>query len=78
MSKEIKINRLILTIGKKELELTPDEARKLKDELNNLLGFHYPQPHPIIIERPVPVGPPLPYSPWYTTCDSNSVSITTS
>ena len=36
--KEIKINSINLTIGKKEISLTVEEAKKLKEALNTLFA----------------------------------------
>ena len=35
-NKEIKINEIVIGIGKKEIRLSPDEAKQLAEQLNKL------------------------------------------
>jgi hypothetical protein len=38
MSKEIEISKIIIKIGKKEIKLSPKEAKQLQTALNDTLG----------------------------------------
>jgi hypothetical protein len=38
MEKEIKISEIVIELGKREIKLTPDEARKLKELLSEMFG----------------------------------------
>lgn len=38
MSDEVKVNSVELTVGGATIKLTPENARKLRDALNSLLG----------------------------------------
>jgi len=58
MSKEVKVSKVILKIDGKEIELSLESARELKDVLNDMLGSP-----PIM--REVERYPYVPYIPWY-------------
>lgn len=69
MNKKIEIKKVVIQIGDKEAELTIEQARELKDALNELLGKKetvYLPSSPVIIERPYP----RPY--WATTWGNTS------
>jgi len=53
------IKKIVLEIGDKEIELTPDEAKELKDVLNNLFG----EKDIVYIPKPYPVYHPYPH--WW-------------
>lgn len=65
----VKITKITIEIGKKKLELTLDEVKKLRDELNSLaekenvwIPWTYPQVNP---------------SPWYpVTTYSGTIELT--
>lgn len=58
MEMEIKIEHITIKIGDKTVELTPDEARRLKLELDSL----FPEP----VWRTIPQPYPVPVNPWPT------------
>jgi hypothetical protein len=65
MTKKIEVKKVVIQLGDKEAELTIEQARQLKDALNELLGSKetvYVSPSPIIIERPYT----YPYSPYWS------------
>lgn len=75
-AREIAVSKIVLTIGKKEIILTLDEARQLRDELDSAL----PRPAffaPIIYNPPI-FNPPytLP-EVWCTTSENSYQQITT-
>ena len=60
----------------RKLELTPDEAKNLRDALIETVGPHTPTIIPVYIPPypPYPVYPPLYYrTPW--TCTDTTISI---
>jgi hypothetical protein len=64
MSK-IKVDAIKITIGRKTLELTPDELKELRDILDATFpkATVQPWPAPVIIERPV--YREWPYRRWH-------------
>lgn len=56
MSKKIKVDSINIKIGDDLTKLTVEQAKELKDLLNELLGesktVYLPSPPPVIIERP--------------------------
>ena len=80
MNKEVSIKKVVLSIGKKEIELTVEEARQLKDSLDQVFGekviketvierrvdwqWIWPQP---IYTPLVPTNPLYPDPPYRTT-----------
>lgn len=52
---KIKVETIRITIGRKTLELTPEELKELRDILDETFPKYIvpPTPAPIIIERPV-------------------------
>ena len=85
MSKEEKIDRVILKIGEKEIELTVEEARKLKTVLDDMLGdqqivrewddrwfWHYDhwKWNPVLIPAN-PLYPKQPYKPAEIWCGTS-------
>jgi len=72
MKTKVTIDKITVSIGDKQLELTLDEAKSLHQELDNLLAKHFPVfPTPVVINQPYPV-PCYPHRPiwdrWETTC----------
>lgn len=69
------ITQLKIRIGNREIELTPDEARQVHDELAKLFAPPPPVVSPIIIQQPLPWSQPWwqspitcePPSPWQIT-----------
>lgn len=59
--KRIKIQNINIKIGDKTLSLSPDDARELKDILNNLLGGEK------VVEKEVVKWYPYSYPQWYVT-----------
>ena len=75
MDKKMELTKIIIKMSdKKELSLTPDEARELRDILDNLLGeketVYIPQPYPLLPYAPPYIPPCVPYRPypgyWWT------------
>ena len=71
---EISISKINIRIGKKEVELTPDEAKELQEILNETFGkkeiVYIPSPYPVV--QPVqPVYPPYRY--WEITYGNTGV-----
>lgn len=61
---KIEVSKVVVDVNGKSLELTPADARKLRDELNNLLGeSSFRWPHTTIVYQQLPVQV-LPASPW--------------
>lgn len=58
MIKSVKIE-----IGRREVEITIDEAKKLRDELNKLFAAEAAQPVPTLVFKPCD----KPHSPFYPT-----------
>ena len=70
MSKKVKVDRIIIQIGDKEIPLSMDEARELKEILADMFGKTvYLSPSPVVIENPFRI---YPYSRWSITYDTNS------
>lgn len=69
MSEHVKIELIRVSIGKRVIDLTPEEARRLYAELHPLVGPHPAEPVYVPQYRP---GTPLPYweSPIY--CNPNT------
>jgi hypothetical protein len=67
----VSISRIVIAIGDKEISLTPDEAKDLRDALDTVLSSKPQQVVERIIEQPrwipLPYIPPYPYrpSPWW-------------
>ncbi len=76
MSDTIKVETIKIQIGRKTLELTPEELRELRD----VLDATFPKPkkesvmpyYPVIIHEPSP----RPWKYWEVTCDAKSHSAT--
>lgn len=61
MEKKVKVNKIILTIGNKEIELTVDEAK----DLHSILGEMFKTPEKDIVYVPyVAPSDPNPYQPY--------------
>lgn len=79
MSKAVKIDRIVIRIGDKEIPLSLDEAKELKDILNRTFGaektVYTPAPL-VVIERPYyPTFPTFPnYPHWYITCGDSGTA----
>lgn len=69
--RKIAVTKLVLQIGKKEIELSPEEAEKLHAALNELFGKEQaPAQQTLIIKETqlLPQPYPVPYNPapiWY-------------
>ena len=68
--KNISIENITIKIGKKTIELTPDEAKELKYQLDGFIGVkeyvpYYPLTIPYIIPSCPYVAPAEPYYPPY-------------
>ena len=59
--------KLTITVGKKVLEMTPQEARELRDHLNGLLGCVQHHYWPTYAPYTTPTMPLRSASPTYTT-----------
>lgn len=73
---EIAVTKIVLKIGKKEIELTPEQAQELHAVLKELLDknsypIYIPQPYPVIVEKP-------PYRTWITYGDNTGTYSITS
>ncbi len=69
---KIQVDKIRISIGRKVLELTPDELRELRDVLDATFPTEtrYVPSQPIIIERPTY---PRPWRYWDTTwCGSET------
>jgi hypothetical protein len=74
------IKSIKVEIAGKTLELSPEQAKELRDILDDIYPSrapHCPQPYPVYIERySNPYYPSTPYIWWQTTCGSEgTVSI---
>ena len=63
MEKEIKVSSINLVIGKKELSLTVEEAKKLKEALDVILTEK-------VVYRDSIWARPYPSYPWITWCQN--------
>jgi len=75
---KIKVDTIKITIGRKTLELTPEELKELRDVLEATFPSKmtvYMPTAPTIIERP---GFPTPWRHWEITClpKDRTVSLT--
>ena len=64
MKKEISIEKIVIKIGKKTLELTPDEVKELKLQIDEFIGVKEYVPYYPTIILPY-VAPAEPYYPQY-------------
>ncbi len=67
----VKVSSIVISIDGKPIELTPKQARTLRDELNELLGPKEVQvPVPFYVERPIWIDPNSERWPdhWQITC----------
>lgn len=76
MENSVAIERVIISIGKKEIPLTLEEAKELMEILNNTFGKKeiVISPSPIIIERPYT------YPHWtltYSHIETNTAGMST-
>jgi hypothetical protein len=72
MDEKVEIKKVVLKIGKKEIELSLSEAKELQELLNETFGKATVISSPIIIERDR--YHPYPYwhgTYWSTSCDSS-------
>jgi len=56
------IKKIVLSVGDKEIELTPDEAKELRKILGDLFG----EKETTVIPVPYPVQPYYPWTIWGT------------
>lgn len=71
------LKKIVLQIGEKEIELTPDEAKELKKVLGDLFG----EDKTVFVPNPYPVYPYYrPYFTWgtHTSPNDNGVAYITS
>jgi hypothetical protein len=71
---KVKVEKIRITIGRKVLELSPDELQELREVLDAAFPVttKYVPSHPIVIERPTW---PRPFIHWQATLDKTSVSV---
>jgi hypothetical protein len=65
---KIEVSKVVIEVNGKSLELTPADARKLRDELNNLLGessFRWPQTTIVYQQLPVQILPSPSWTPHW-------------
>ena len=74
--KSVDISRVVIDIGGKEIELSLDEAKELKDILNETFGN---KQEPIYIPSPYPVYEPWRYRHWepYRITCGNTITFST-
>lgn len=62
------VESITIVVGQQRIQMTPDEAVRLRDALNNALGHPAPNPAPpgyvIRDVQPIPCWPTLPRSPF--------------
>ena len=91
MNKEVSIKKVVLSIGKKEIELTVEEARQLKDSLDQVFGkevvretiierridwqWIWPQPTYTPLVTTNPLYPDSPYRPAQIWCGTDTNSL---
>ncbi len=63
----VKVTSVVVSLNGKNVELTPEQARRLRDELQELLGPRIPQYVPVYS---APLNPVWETTPIY--CDPNS------
>jgi hypothetical protein len=66
----VEIQKVVLKIGKKEIELSLAEAKELQELLNDTFGKVSIVREPIYIERPWRIYP----TPWYGTYWTTNVT----
>ena len=75
---EISISKIVIKIGKKEIELSPEEAKELQNVLQETLGknntVYIPKPYPVY-PNPNPYPYHIPY--WTVTVGDSSVIYST-
>ena len=71
---EVSISKINIKIGKKEVELTPDEAKELQEILNETFG----KKERVYIPSPYPVVQPVyrPYRYWEVTYGNGTGTVT--
>jgi len=70
-AKAVEISHVNIRIGKKEIALSVEEAKELRDILNDVLGQNE---RPIYIASPYPVYvEPWPYK-WWQTSDTGTIT----
>lgn len=62
-----RVNRIVIEIGKREVSLSPEEARELHDALSEVLGGTVR-----VVERINYPHPFQPYRPWWEVQHSKS------
>ena len=67
----MELKKLTFKTGDREIELTEQEARELRNELNKLFGQPVYMPYPVYPTYPSPSVPEYPFGPSYpiTTCE---------
>lgn len=71
---EIKVQKIVIQIGKKEVSLTVGEAKELQKILDETFGkkeIVYIPSHPVVIERPI--YPP--YRWWRVRYEDNAQTV---
>lgn len=79
MSKKVKVSKIKIEIGENEFELTLEQARELRDLLEDTFGKTiyqpYPITNPIIVERPIYTRPYRYWEPtWTYTSGTTAIS----
>lgn len=68
MKKKVEITKVTIKLKDKEIELTPEEARQIRDELNDLLGKPAPEikwiPAPYDKKEELPWSDPFKFPPF--------------
>lgn len=75
MQEKVEISKVTLKVGGKDIELTLDQARELKNVLEELFpnrGIPFTPIQPILIE---PSYIPRPWQQWETWCDMGNYKI---
>ena len=80
MSKKVKVTKVEIEIGDSKQMLTLDQAKELRDVLNDAFPEKYGQPitYPIVIHewpRPYYHWTPTWIQPTYTTCTGDTLSM---
>jgi len=67
------IKKLTIKLGKKEIDITPEEAKQLYLELDKIFGTASPTYIPVPYKEPITYPWKRPYIWWYTDTGINPV-----